>query len=487
MKQKNRNFKTLLLIICIGILFVLFMSVLLIKLKYIDISGIPSYKSEILESEQPEQTPVTATPDTEKTNISEKVQKQADSLEEQTEYSEPLTTQEVYPSDIYSEADTDVVFQCYNVDAVSYNWEYYDVDSLKWVPVEKTAVRQKQDELYRNSSFCSIQASPVSDETMLRCTICLENGEKIVKIASLHVLEKKVENIEVEKTEYEAGNYISIYEIPIMVTYEDGSKETITGLNGLHFLDEKEDTEYTNSVSGNRVETITTVHTECDFLYMGTEEKEIFLRYRKKNYLIDNEVLLCGKDYEPPTISAVDIGDFKVSMEDKVVPVTVTITAEDNDTPFPYLEYAFLPENQEVTESDWAQKFAFEVDITKNGTWVAYCRDKNGNISKEERKIIAVDQKAPVISLSLAENNWSQSNKIIVDAVDELSVEFLYSCPATGEDSGWITYNEYQVSHNGTWNVQVKDAAGNISSSEIVVSNIDTQAPVIISITTEGE
>lgn len=398
------------------------------------------------------------------------------------EKAQPVTTEVVYPSEKYAEKNTDVVFQCYNPEASSYLWESYDMSLRKWIPIEESAVSQKVDELYRNSSFCTIKAIPENHGKMVRCTIHFENQDDIVKMASLYVLEKNIADISIDKTEYASGNYLSIYNIPVTVTYEDSSMETLTGLQGLYFIDEEENTEYTSSVSGNRVETITTVHTECEFLYLGEEEKEISLRYRDGTDCIDKEILFSGRDYEPPIISSLDFSDFTVSMEDKNVPVTVTITAEDNETPFPYLEYAFLPENQDVMESDWEQKFSFDVDITQNGTWIAYCRDQSGNISSEKRKIITVDQKKPVIALSLAESTWCQSNKILVNAEDELSLQYLYSCPETGEESGWISYSEYEVFHNGTWNIQVKDAAGNVASSEIVVSNIDSQAPVINSI-----
>ena len=166
------------------------------------------------------------------------------------------------------------------------------------------------------------------------------------------------------------------------------------------------------------------------------------------------------------------------------------ISATDNDTPADSLSYAFLPEGQEVTEEDWRAVSSFEVDITQNGVWIAYCRDQSGNICTEEKKVIAVDQKAPVISeLYLAESTWCQKNRIIVTAADELEIWYRYCCPETGEDSGWIVENTFEVSHNGVWEIRVKDAVENISEiQELTVTNIDTVAPVIISITeTEGE
>lgn len=48
-----------------------------------------------------------------------------------------------------------------------------------------------------------------------------------------------------------------------------------------------------------------------------------------------------------------------------------------------------------------------------------------------------------------------------------------------GLASDWISYEEYAVDANGTWTIRVKDNAGNISETEIEVSNIDKEAPVI--------
>lgn len=56
---------------------------------------------------------------------------------------------------------------------------------------------------------------------------------------------------------------------------------------------------------------------------------------------------------------------------------------------------------------------------------------------------------------------------------------YRYLCNEEGMDSEWITYNEYVVEKNGMWTVQVKDAAGNLSETEIMVNNIDQKAPVI--------
>lgn len=116
---------------------------------------------------------------------------------------------------------------------------------------------------------------------------------------------------------------------------------------------------------------------------------------------------------------------------------------------------------------------------------------KAGNIATTDQELI-VDSKAPVISLRLQnEKDWCKENTIYVSAEDSLQVEYRYICSASGEDSGWIKESSKKVSANGTWTIQVRDAAGNTAEQEITVDNIDTRAPVIRSITenivVEGE
>lgn len=159
------------------------------------------------------------------------------------------------------------------------------------------------------------------------------------------------------------------------------------------------------------------------------------------------------------------------------MPVTVTIIADDNVTAYSNLQYAFLPEGEEP--EIWSDQSTFTVDITQNGKWIAYCRDESGNVIQEVREIVAVDNKAPEVSLSLENETWCTGNKILVNAKDGLSVEYCYCCPQTGIDSGWCTKDEYAVSENGTWTVKVRDAAGNVTEKEITIDNIDNKPPVI--------
>ena len=95
----------------------------------------------------------------------------------------------------------------------------------------------------------------------------------------------------------------------------------------------------------------------------------------------------------------------------------------------------------------------------------------------------AIEKTLPVVRLVLEQKEWCRENKIYVSATDRQPTEDRYVCNETGEDSGWIIESSKTVSRNGDWKVQVRDAAGNVVEKEITVDNIDTQAPVIRSIT----
>ena len=399
----------------------------------------------------------------------------------------PLTTAPVVPSDVYAELNSVIVYKCYYPEATGYAWETYDAQTDEWIPAPVEDIIERTDELYRRVSTYLVTADEPHKDFLIRCRVSQESGEFITNTASLHIL-PEISSVFAGEYTSKAGEYVSAKDIPVTITYQDGSQDTITGLNGLHFLSREESSENSTTVSGNEMETITTVITACDYWYLNGET-EILLRYRGGGDPIDIPIRLVGQDTTAPIIKELHISDFDISTVDQAIPVVVTIIAEDDTTAYPDLEYAFLPEGEEPQEENWVQKACFDVDITKNGTWIAYCRDKSGNISTEEKSIIAVDNKAPIVDLSLENDTWCRENKIIVNAKDGLSIEYRYTCAETGEDSGWVARNEYGIKANSTWAVMVRDAVGNMTEQEISIDNIDTKAPVIRSIIekTEGE
>lgn len=407
----------------------------------------------------------------------------------EAEYAAPhKITEPVRLSDIYAVSGSTVQMQCYYPEAESYAWEVFNRHTGTWEPVEGVT---QQDELYRPVSALCVTAEG-TDTIPVRCTVHMEDGGTVTEKASVYMIPEILDVSVEEAYVTDAGRYISSREIPVRVSYSNGTRDVITGLDGLTFVDSTERREVSASKTGNPVETVTTVYTECGYAYIGLEEKEFLLRYRCGEQMADTMATVCGKDLCAPVISDVSVSGFEITNVDTPVTASISITAEDDKTPYPDLEYAFIPKDTDADgdampvpdDTDWTRESVFSLDITQNGTWTAFCRDQGGNLASVEKEIIVVDQKAPVMSVRLADTEWCSSTKLTVDAEDHLPVEYRVVTPA-GTDSGWTTQNEYEVSCNGTWEIQARDSVGNVSMESITVSNIDRQEPVIEKITAE--
>lgn len=403
-------------------------------------------------------------------NLPEKIEKQPEITQK--------TTESVHIQDTYAKKNTAVSFVRYESDAYKYRWEIYNIEKKDWEPIE--AVEEYHDELNRNVSKVIVDAT---ENTMVRCFTYFPEDANTPQEekAYLYLLEKEIKDISVEAFIADKDKYLSTKQIPVHVTYLDGTQEDLKGLNGLFFVQMQEITNYSETESGNLVETKTITSTEnC---YIKTEETQtITIRYRPDNTgnVIDTDAVIEGKDITAPVIEDVSINPYEISNIDQPVTVQVKIEANDNDTPYPYLEYAFLLSGDSPKEGDWNPKADFEVEIHKNGIYIAYVRDQAGNITTSEKEIITVDAKPPQIkSLSLEKENWCRENKIVIDATDASRLTYCFENKDLDISSNWITQNTFQVTQNGLWSVRVKDAAGNISESEIDVQNIDTEAPTI--------
>lgn len=391
-----------------------------------------------------------------------------------------LTDQAVELKDIYSAKEETVCFKCFDKDAVSYVWEYYDTAAGGWQSADDSLINSYPDELGRKVSKLEINAEEDNDGLMVRCTINFQTKEAETQTASLHIIDE-IKGIVIEDMETDANRYLGTADLPVTVTYKDGKKENIIGLNGMHFIAIEENTDDDVTVSGNRIETTTIIKTEGEYFNTGLDCKEALIRYRSDaQNPIETTCSITGKDEKPPEISEIKTSPFEVSSIDRPIDLTITIMAEDDVSPYPELEYAFLYSDQELIESDWKKKSSFDVSIERNGIYYAYVRDQSGNVGKLEKEIITVDTKAPVISaVSLSEEDWCKCNTISVIARDAGEISYCFENRSDGINSGWITYSEYTADTNGTWIIRAKDAVGNIAETEITIKNIDNEAPVI--------
>ncbi len=384
--------------------------------------------------------------------------------------------------DLYAESGARVTFQCFYADASDYHWEYYDMVARDWVQIKE--VQSGRDDLGRQVFFVCMDATEENDGAILRCRVSFPDGEEIIDTACLYVLDREIMSVSVGELSMDAEKYVYIHTIPVTIEYADGTTEELIGLSGMHFLQRTEKSvEESISPTGNPIETVVTVIAEVDYRCADYGENAVELRYHplglSETKKIDVAATFTGTDQNPPVISQVDFSDYRIGTE-MSAEVTVTIMAEDDITPYPMLQYAVLPKGQELTDEEWGNRNCFKKIFNQNGTWVIYCRDQYGNIGTYEKDIIIGDPDAPeILSVTLEKDGWQTENTICVDAQDVLSLSYQYSCAETGEDSGFITRNTYEIKDNGTWTIRVKDAAGNITSEQLYVSSIDRQSPVI--------
>lgn len=285
--------------------------------------------------------------------------------------------------DTYTQAYSPVRLQCYHPEGESYVWEIHNEQTDTWqIPTDSVDVCT--DELGRDLSVLSVRTG--AEDLAVRCTVFTAEGETLTDEAVIHIIQE-ISAVEAEDYTADAGTRISAKDIPLTVSHADGTQETVTGLYGVTFIEKQEDREYSVDENGHAVETVTTINTEYEHVYVSPGDRELYLRYRAGGREFETKLTVSGKDA------------------------------------------------------------------------------------------------APVISVSLqnADTEWRESNKILVSAEDYTTVEYRFI--SGGEDSGWTNRNDHEVFHNGTWEIQVRDEAGNVSSESITVSNVDGKKPVIEGIT----
>ena len=168
-----------------------------------------------------------------------------------------------------------------------------------------------------------------------------------------------------------------------------------------------------------------------------------------------------------------------------------TIDINAISTNYNLIEYS--TDNMAYTSIDTPSK---NVIITKTYTEdkdeTIYFRDEMGNLKSESVVLSKLDKTGPVITVS-ASSDWGSSNTISITLEDEKSGLNGYALTETEtEPSEWTSVTgktvtiTKDVTSNKTYYVYAKDALGNISHKEVVVSHVDTTAPTIVSLTEQS-
>lgn len=121
------------------------------------------------------------------------------------------------------------------------------------------------------------------------------------------------------------------------------------------------------------------------------------------------------------------------------------------------------------------------VIVDSNQTVTVWVRDKVGNISIFSSDINNIDKNPPEISLIVSNPTDYTSDEVLitVEATDEDLHPQAYSFDNGGT---WQASNTYSVMENGTYQIVVRDTAGNVTNREITIDNIDNLPPSILNI-----
>ena len=166
---------------------------------------------------------------------------------------------------------------------------------------------------------------------------------------------------------------------------------------------------------------------------------------------------------------------LKITMSDEKSGMDSYQIAESRETPTDWLTYTGLVEKE----------------ITQNGTYYIWSKDKLGNISYEAYSVNKIDKESPTIALSNTLTTWGASDTIHIHLTDDLIGLSGYQVTTLEEEpTNFIpientleTNIDYEVTENSTYYVYAKDAYNHISHEKIVIDKIDKKAPIINAIT----
>ena len=199
------------------------------------------------------------------------------------------------------------------------------------------------------------------------------------------------------------------------------------------------------------------------------------------NVSVAYEFSVTKVDTTIPVVNSVSVPD------DWATSSTVTVSASDAGSGVE--TYAVTTGGESAPVDGWQTDASFT--LSSNGTYFAWARDAVGNVSAAyEFTVTKVDTTAPVIGSVTVPDDWATSSTVTVSASDAGSGVATYAVTTEGESApvdGWQADASFTLSSNGTYYAWARDAVGNISDAyELMVTKVDTTAPVIGSVAVPG-
>lgn len=147
---------------------------------------------------------------------------------------------------------------------------------------------------------------------------------------------------------------------------------------------------------------------------------------------------------------------------------TIKVTATDDGVGLHSQAYR-------INSGEWVSSDTFE--IKANGTYTIEVRDALGNITTKTISVEHIDAMSPETTIVCDDSVWSQKKTIKVNATD--NGVGLHNQAYRFNGGEWTSTNMFEISNNGTYTVEVRDALGNFTTKRFDVTHIDTLSPEI--------
>ncbi len=343
----------------------------------------------------PEQEPETQQPlDTETSGMND-TSESGRNGGEPADVSFPENIGDIPLHDLYAASGQTVRFYISHPDTAGYTWEYYDMELRQWRLNEHAG--EIRDAAGHTGSYADFETPESPAELMVRCSYETTGG-RASEIAVLKPLpEKGIKALALADggITAEAGKYLAACEIKVEVTYDDNTSDVIEGLYGLYFMESEVEEQSSEFVSVDGVLTERKEQTCLNYFRqyrtVPAGEENIILAYIPEEGSSQPQTTgtITGEDREPPEISMVDILS-KESIPDTQgdISVTILITADDNVTPYPRLQYAVVQTDRDAAEDeipsltaeeDWSSHPKAVAALKSGIPWFICCRDEAGN------------------------------------------------------------------------------------------------------------
>ena len=110
--------------------------------------------------------------------------------------------------------------------------------------------------------------------------------------------------------------------------------------------------------------------------------------------------------------------------------------------------------------------------VAENGTYQFRVTDAAGNVTTKDFVVGNIDKVAPTLEITADKTALTNKDVVLTAAVSDGVVEYF-------NGTEWVAGDKLTVSENGTYQFRVTDAAGNVTTKDFVVENIDKVAPTL--------